>query len=313
MKTLRNCIFLSLLLFFIQKLFCNSTLPYPEIKDLRSDDVFFNQYSVAVARARKAIASLDQNADLSPEFYTYVVKANETLISIAARCCIPYDAIATLNRIASVEQDLEGSRIILPSLPALYVYRKPNSAIERLVFSYVDQMVSDFKGFDISIFTGMQTSQEVYCLPNALFNGTIRAFFFLPYYSFPLESKRITSPFGMRKDPFTGKDAHHTGIDIGARYGSPVYAITSGIVAYVGYDRVLGNHVVLKHNDGRESIYGHLSKATVSKNAKIKKGSKLGEVGSTGRSTGNHLHLEIRESSIPIDPITFFKDEVLKY
>lgn len=292
--------------FFVWQL--SAELPYPEIKNLQNDDIFFNQYSVAVLRARKAIASIDSQVDISPEFYTYVVKPNESLISIAARCCIPYDAIATINHIASAEEDLEGKRIILPSLPALYVYPNAQNTIEMLLNSYIRQAATDFEGFEIVLFTDQHTVSPVYCVPNALFNGTIRAFFFLPYYQFPLENYRITSRFGLRKDPFTGRDVRHSGIDIAASYGAPVHSISSGVVSYVGFDTVLGKHIIILQRDGRESVYGHLSAYFVNKGDKVKTGMTIGAVGSTGRSTGNHLHLEIREQSMPTDPAKFFKN-----
>lgn len=299
-----SSVFILLLLF--SRLFLQGQSPYPEIKNLQSDDVFFNQYSVAVAMARRAIARFDTTADITPEFYTYTVKPSDTLIQIAARCCIPYDAIATLNRIASKDDDIEGRRLLLPSLPGLYVYKKPSSTLEQLVREYVDQTPSEFEGFVVPVFDDKQRAVEVYCLPNALFNGTIRAFFFLPYYTFPLESRRITSGFGLRKDPFTGHDSHHTGLDIAAPLGAKVSAITGGIITYTGTDRVLGKHIILQHKDGRESVYGHLSKINVCIGDIIKVGTVIGEVGATGRATGNHLHLEIRESSRPTDPARFF-------
>lgn len=309
MKNLQALFFLSLFFFNSLYFYAESSLPYPEIENLESDDVFFNQYSVAVSQARKAIASLGKSNDISPEFYTYIVKADENLISISARCCIPYDAIASLNRISSIEEDIEGKRIIIPSLPALYVYKTPHSSLEKLIVSYVKQNTNELKGFEVSLFTSKNKSIQVYCLPNALFNGTIRAFFFMPYYQFPVESRRITSGFGIRRDPFTGKASHHDGIDIAAPNGSPVFPIASGIVVFVGNGRVLGKHIIIRHNDGRESVYGHLRKTTVILNDKVKTSTKIGEVGSTGRSTGYHLHLEIREASRPTDPIKFFRKE----
>ncbi|MEL3907528.1 MAG: M23 family metallopeptidase [Treponemataceae bacterium] len=284
-----------------------SLLPYPEIQNLEADDIFFHQYGVAVASARKAIASLDSTVDMTPEFYTYVVKPNDTIISIAARCCIPYDAIVSLNRLATAEEDIVGKRLIIPSLPALYVYDDPDSAFERLLLDYVNQLPSDFEGFEILVFFERDKGKIVYCLPNALFDGNMRNFFFMPYYQYPLPNGVgwISSKFGIRKDPFTMKDSSHSGIDIAAPTGTPVYSIAAGIVTKILYDRILGNHIIVQHKDGRESVYGHLSKVFVLKNEFVRAGTKLGAVGTTGRSTGSHLHLEIRESSCPVDPAKF--------
>lgn len=286
-----------------------SSLPYPEIQNLEADDIFFNQYSTAVASARKAIAAMDSKIDITPEFYTYVVKPNDTIISIAARCCIPYDAIVSLNRLTTAEEDIIGKRLIIPSLPALYVFDNPNSAFERLLSDYVDQVVSNFQGFEILVFFEKENGKVAYCLPNALFDGTMRAFFFMPYYQYPLppDVGWISSRFGIRKDPFTMKDSSHSGIDIAAPLGTPVRSVAAGVVTKVSYDRILGNHIVVQHKDGRESVYGHLSKVFVSEYETVRSGTTLGAVGTTGRSTGSHLHLEIRESSCPVDPAKFLQ------
>lgn len=299
-------ILLFFLLAFSMPIFAQN-LPYPEIHDLEANDIFFNQYTVAVANSRKTIAVYDSSADITPEFYTYRVKAEDTILSIAARCCIPYDALVTLNRIASADEDITGKLIILPSLPALYVYKKPESTLENLIANYVDQVASPFKGFEFPVFTAPQQVSFVYCLPNALFDGTARSFFFQPYYRYPLDTGWVSSPFGMRRDPFTGRNSYHSGIDIAAPRGTPVHVIAGGVVTEVAYNNILGKHIIVQHKDGRESVYGHLSQAFVVVGETVKSGKTIGAVGSTGRSTGNHLHLEIRESHIALDPAKFLK------
>ena len=284
-----------------------AALPYPEISNLETSDIFFSQYSAAVANARKAIAANDSTVDITPEFYTYRVKADDTVVSIAARCCIPYDAIVTLNRIANASEDITGKLIILPSLPALYVHKNPSSALENLIANYVDQAESPFAGFEFPVFADADSPSSVFCLPNALFNGTVRAFFFQPYYEYPVENGWVSSPFGMRRDPFTGKNCHHSGLDIAAPLGTSVHAITAGVVVEAAFNNVLGNYIILRHKDGRESVYGHLSKKFVIVGDKISRGMTIGAVGSTGRSTGNHLHLEIREGSVPVNPAKFLE------
>lgn len=285
-----------------------SRLPYPHINALQSDDVMFSQYQAAVSRARKAIATMDTSIDISPEFYTYTVQKGDDIIDIAARCCIPYDAIVTLNRISSAEEDIVGRTLVLPSLPALYVHETGMSSLETLVSAYVTNMTSPFEGFQLNLFATATETVPVYCVPNALFDGTIRSFFFVPYYRYPLDEGVITSNFGLRSDPFTGRPAHHSGIDIAAKFGTAVHAIAAGTVTETGNDSVLGRYVIIKHKDGRKSVYGHLSTVLVSQETVVKSGTVVGTVGSTGRSTGNHLHLEIRESNIAKDPVKFFKE-----
>ncbi len=123
---------------------------------------------------------------------------------------------------------------------------------------------------------------------------------------FPSENKIITSQFGERKDPISGNNDIHTGIDIAANLGSTVTAAWPGEVSETGYDKIYGNYIILQHSKEFFTKYCHLSKVNVSKNSFIKAGEKIGEVGSTGRSTGNHLHFEVVVNSKEIDPMECF-------
>ncbi|OLN30099.1 M23 family metallopeptidase [Desulfosporosinus metallidurans] len=105
----------------------------------------------------------------------------------------------------------------------------------------------------------------------------------------------VTSEFGYRIDPFTGKSAGHTGIDLGAPKGTPIHAALDGTVQFVRYKTTgYGYHLAIDHGGGFVTLYGHCSKILVTEGQKVKAGDIIAEVGSTGRSTGNHLHFEVR-------------------
>ncbi len=119
----------------------------------------------------------------------------------------------------------------------------------------------------------------------------------------PQVKSRISSPFGYRTHPVTGKYAFHAGLDIAAPKGTAVIASEKGTVLDTGSHKNLGKYVKIEHADGTLSVYGHLSKITAKTNATLRRGQKLGEVGSTGRSTGNHLDYSLRREGKPIDPL----------
>lgn len=126
-------------------------------------------------------------------------------------------------------------------------------------------------------------------------------------FSSPLAvgSFKISSPFGKRRDPWKGCTRMHNGLDLEAPYGTPVLAAASGTVEKISKSRHgYGNHVCLVHTNGYRTIYGHLSfhALHLKPGMRIQRGSLLGYVGSTGRSTGNHLHFEIRKDGQPRDP-----------
>ena len=104
---------------------------------------------------------------------------------------------------------------------------------------------------------------------------------------------RLTSNFGTRVHPVTGKSKFHKGIDIGAPHGSPVYAYSSGTVIYSGFMSGYGNFIAINHGNGLVTRYGHLSARQVKVGQKVSTGQKIGAVGSTGVSTGPHLHFEV--------------------
>lgn len=120
------------------------------------------------------------------------------------------------------------------------------------------------------------------------------------YMALPMKRIKVTSPFGMRKDPFTGKRSMHNGIDLHAR-GDEVYAMFDGIVKKVGYDKRSGNYVMLQHGDFTVS-YCHLSKVMVTTGMTVWAGDAVAITGNTGRSTGEHLHLTIKMNGQAIDP-----------
>lgn len=122
--------------------------------------------------------------------------------------------------------------------------------------------------------------------------------------SFPVQGS-ISRGFGLKEDPFTGDLRHHTGVDIVAPYGSPVKAPAAGWVIYSGWESGFGKLVILRHKKGFETYYGHLSFIAVKAGQKVVAGTLLGRVGSTGYSTGPHLHYEVRQWSRPQNPSRF--------
>ena len=117
----------------------------------------------------------------------------------------------------------------------------------------------------------------------------------------------MSSPFGIRRDPFLGRPAVHPGIDLRGQVGEPVRATATGRVSIAGRERGYGNMVEINHGNGLATRYGHLSVITVKIGQFVRIGEIVGKIGSTGRSTGPHLHYETRINGEPVDPQKFLR------
>jgi murein DD-endopeptidase MepM/ murein hydrolase activator NlpD len=123
----------------------------------------------------------------------------------------------------------------------------------------------------------------------------------------PVDKLLFTSNFGVRSDPFRGTAAMHAGVDIPGALGTPIYATADGIISHAGRQGGYGNLVQINHGRGIETRYGHLSKILVADNTRVKRGQMIGLMGSTGRSTGSHLHYEVRVDGKAVNPIPFLQ------
>ena len=127
------------------------------------------------------------------------------------------------------------------------------------------------------------------------------------YLASPLEFSRVSSGYGMRFHPVNGVMAAHTGIDFAAPTGTPVRSVGDGVVDFAGWRGGYGNYIVVTHRNGQATAYGHLSRINVKKGQRVEQGMNIGAVGSTGVSTGPHLHFEFIEKGAFKDPAIIAK------
>lgn len=271
---------------------------YPVIHNLDTSDIIFRQLEEDISQYYVDV----QNGRNPPPLvvYAYYTKKGEDLFGLAARCNLPYDTIATLNRLSSAITFAPGRLLLLASTPGLFVPLRPGSELEYLMASW--RRASREARTEVTVFRDSRR-ESYFFYPGQRFHPVERAYFLGILFRFPLPKGVITSPFGMRRDPFTHLESFHPGIDIAAPYGTDVFAARGGYVQQIGTDRELGNYIMLRHDGGYESLYAHLSVVLVQLNERIASGMIIGEVGSTGMSTGPHLHFEILRNGRPEDPL----------
>lgn len=127
-------------------------------------------------------------------------------------------------------------------------------------------------------------------------------------FSWPIQGA-ITSSYGSRSDPITGVKDFHTGLDIRGAMNTSVKAPYDGIVAFTGWSNVYGNFILIKHENNVVTMYGHLNKINVKKGETVKRGTIIGAVGTTGRSTGPHLHFEVLKNNKRENPLSFLMEK----
>jgi murein DD-endopeptidase MepM/ murein hydrolase activator NlpD len=272
------------------------TAQYPEIKELNAlHDSVFRQFEQHMARNYRILANGSDPG--LPFLFRYKIKNGDELFSIAARLNLPYDTLATLNNLAGPQALRPGSQILIPTIPGIYV---PEDLSTIYAQARSGSYSPDTKTF--TLLRGSEQRQKWHLFPGARFNQLERAFFLGILFQFPISSARISSTFGPRPNPFTGKPSFHRGMDFAAPQGTEIRPARPGKVVEAGFDRIYGNHVIIDHDGTYQTLYGHMQKFFVRLNQQVTSTTILGVVGSTGYSTGPHLHFEILKDGKPIDP-----------
>ncbi|APH43114.1 Peptidase, M23 family [Leptospira interrogans serovar Copenhageni/Icterohaemorrhagiae] len=249
-----------------------------------------------------SISNLERSELTSLEFYRYVVKKEDNFFKIMARTGMDIDTISSVNSLASPYDIYPGMELLIPNMRGVYDSdERENSFLIRKKLSKKYKLAEKFISFD--------EDKKLWFIPGKGLPKEERSFFYGVAFYRPLGSEGIiSSRFGKRKDPFTRKETFHGGLDMAAEEGTPVYASADGEVYFSDKKGGYGNLIILGHKLGYETLYGHLSSISVRPGVKVHKGQKIGEVGQTGRATGNHLHFEVRRFNQRQKPI--FRDHV---
>ena len=172
---------------------------------------------------------------------------------------------------------------------------------EEIFTDLLDQAVSDESAkngsMGIADMLERQLSRDGYAYPGAKIGQSLSGASDSSTLQMPVEGAILTSSYGARQHPVTGEDQEHTGVDLAAPAGTPVLAAAAGRVEFAGEKGGYGNLVIITHADGSQTYYGHLDEIAVKEGQLVSTGQKVATVGSTGVSTGPHLHFETRNAA----------------
>ena len=237
-------------------------------------------------------------------YSSYRIKKGDMIGVIAEKYGISQDTLISVNKIRATRTIQIGQNIKIQSLDGiLYTVKKDGETPETIAEKYevsADEVANVNK---IAVNASLDAGQSVF-VPGAELDWITRQEINGDLFRKPIRSYyRITSYFGWRGSPFTGRRQFHGGIDMACSTGTPIYAAMEGVISYRGYSNVYGNYVIVTHHSGYKTLYGHMSRfSKLTVGNRVTTGSVIGYVGSTGQSTGSHCHFTVFKNGRMVDP-----------
>ena len=261
----------------------------------------------------ETVLALDAGA-LEPESFSkpqmllytsYTIQKGDMIGDLAVNFGLNEDTLISINGIKNTRLIQIGQVLRVPNQDGILYTVKNGDTLEQIAQKYQ----SDAEAIQVAneLFSDAALPGTVVFIPGAQLDWMERQEINGDLFIWPA-SGYITSSYGYRRWPFGDNVRQfHSGIDIGAPMGSSVRAAMSGRVSAVGWDDVLGNYIVVSHHSGYRTMYGHLSATRVKAGAYVGTGERIGDVGSTGLSTGPHLHFTVLKNGVTVNPRNLLK------
>ena len=248
--------------------------------------------------------TLNSDGVIGVKYEEYTIGEGENLTTISRKIGVNLDTLVSVNKITNANKLKPGQKIIIPNRNGLLYTIKQNENIEEVASKYDIQLNRILAFNKIDEISDIEIGDDIF-LPGAKYTLDERIEKFGQMFSLPVTVTRISSLFGYRVHPITKVRTKHTGVDIPGSLNTPVYAARKGKVIFAGYSGGYGNLVIVRHDKGYTTYYGHLNKITTKIGANVGVGVMIGRMGSTGNSTGSHLHFEVRRNGEALNPIDF--------
>lgn len=245
------------------------------------------------------------NDELPPLTYkTYRVKQGDMIGIIAEENNISQDTLITVNHITATRSLQIGTYLKIPSIPGiLYTVRQDGETLENIAKTYDISAEKCSTVNNTALDVSLKAGSTLF-LPDALMDEVTKKEINGDLFHKPLKARwYLSSPYGWRKSPFnTAKRTFHGGMDMACASGSNIYASLDGRVSFTGYNDTYGNYVIITHHSGYKSLYAHMSSISCKKGQYVYTNTIIGKVGSTGMSTGPHLHFAVYKNGKGLNP-----------
>ncbi|MDR1308153.1 MAG: peptidoglycan DD-metalloendopeptidase family protein [Treponema sp.] len=271
------------------------------------EDTLFRE-GLAAGPFRTARTELSPEGDAIPLDLTetfawqeYTVRSGDSVEAISRRFGLSLDAVIASNELRNVRRELRaGQKIRIPNMDGIPYTVKKGDSYTKIAADFEVPLEAVLDANDIQ--SGAINAGTVLFIPGARMDKNALRQALGELFIYPV-SGRMSSPFGWRRDPFTGTRSYHAGLDLSAPMGTPVKAAADGRVSATGTNAVYGNFIILSHSGDYQTMYAHLSRILVKGGSYVNQGTEIGRVGSTGRSTGPHLHFSVYKNKRAINPL----------
>ncbi len=254
------------------------------------------------------LPALTESTEASTEitYQTYRVKSGDMIGYIADAFDITQDTIISVNNIKQSRLIQPGQYLKIPSMPGIvYTVKKDGETPATIAEKYKVNAEKCAMANSLTLETALKVGASIY-VPDAELDWATRQEINGDLFKRPLHARyRLSSYYGWRKSPFNaGKRTFHGGIDMAISSGTPIYPALEGKVTAVGYNATYGNYVIITHHSGYKTLYGHMKSTACKKGNFVYTNTVIGYVGSTGMSTGPHLHFTVYKNGKTINPLT---------
>jgi len=236
---------------------------------------------------------------------TYTVTEGENISTLAVNMGLNQGTIISVNKITNTRLLQIGKVLKIPNQDGVLHTVRSGDTLDSIAEKYKSE-TEDIKTANELFSDKIKAGTDLF-IPGAKLDWVSLQEINGDLFIWPVNGA-VTSPYGYRKDPFSENHMQfHSGLDIRGSTGTPVRAAMAGRVSNTGFDPVLGNYVVVNHHSGYRTLYGHLSVIRTKNGAYVGTGERLGDVGSTGLSTGPHLHFMVYKNGVTVNPRSLMK------